>query len=368
MSSCYQAISLFSGAGGLDIGFSQAGINVVWANDFDKDACRTYASNLGNHIKCGDLNDYLEGLRDYSGIDFLFGGPPCQGFSVAGKMDIHDPRSQLVWAFMKAVKYTKPKAFVMENVRSLASLDKFSHIRRGLIAEANRLGYSTDLVVLNAKNFGVPQSRERMFLVGVKNSSYDFCFNHVIYKYISPEISVKQAIKHLGPAGTSKNKRVCNAKITLASSPVLRKSPYAGMLFNGQGRPINPELPSCTLHASMGGNRTPIVDEEHLYNNKKSWIEFYHHALIHGARDLPDKAPDHLRRLTVDEAILLQTFPANYIFHGTQSSVYRQIGNAVPCNLAYAVAKSVIQLVEAKDLHHLSEVSPQLRLSLPLSG
>jgi DNA (cytosine-5)-methyltransferase 1 len=110
------------------------------------------------------------------------------------------------------------------------------------------------------------------------------------------------------------------------------------MLFNGQGRPLDPDGYSATLHASMGGNKTPIIDEEHLYRNRPSWIEQYHAHLMRGGEPLPfDAAPSRLRRLTVDEAIRLQTFPAKYDFAGSQGQIFTQIGNAVPCKLAYAV-------------------------------
>ncbi|KJE34972.1 DNA methyltransferase [Thalassospira sp. HJ] len=336
-----RAISLFSGAGGMDVGFEQAGFRVAWANDFDKDACATFQANFDTPIVQGDINRHIPTLDQFSDIDVLFGGPPCQGFSVAGKMDPNDERSQLVWSFMKAVEVVQPRAFVMENVKSLATLAKFSAIREKLFWLSQKLGYSYDLVVLNSRNFGVPQSRERMFFVGIKGDT-KFRFEPEAKRFSSEEKAVRDIIFSLGKAGTEKNKRVCNAKITIAAKPVLRKSPYSGMLFNGQGRPVNPDTPSCTLHASMGGNRTPIVDENHLFEGSPSWVENYHHHLMNGGQPYGmNEAPEFLRRLTVDEALRIQTFPDDYEFIGRQSSVFRQIGNAVPCNLAFAVARAV---------------------------
>jgi len=155
-------------------------------------------------------------------------------------------------------------------------------------------------------------------------------------------VSLRKAIIHLGRAGSPSNPNITKAKITLAAKPVLRKSPYAGMLFNGQGRPLNPDAWSSTLPASMGGNRTPIVDEDHLYNYKPSWVEQYHKKLMSGTHDGEYKeAPSRLRRLTIDEVKILQTFPSNYVFVGTQSKIFHQIGNAVPCKLAEVVTKAV---------------------------
>ena len=121
----------------------------------------------------------------------------------------------------------------------------------------------------------------------------------------------------------------------------MRKSPYAGMLFNGQGRPLNPARPAITLPASMGGNRTPIIDEEALAGSD-SWVVTYHGRLSRGEAPA-DEAPSRLRRLTVEEAAALQTFPPGYRFDGKQSAQYRQIGNAVPPRLAYHVAKHLAE-------------------------
>lgn len=139
---------------------------------------------------------------------------------------------------------------------------------------------------------------------------------------------------------TNPFKGVCKAKITLAKNPVLRKSPYAGMLVNGQGRPVNLHSTINTLTASMGGNKTPIIDENALRNDSKPWIEDYHKRLT-GGQAAEDVAPPYLRRLTVTEAALLQTFPSSFVFAGPQSSKFRQIGNAVPPKLAESVALSV---------------------------
>jgi len=338
----FSSISLFTGAGGMDVGFSTAGFKAVWANDIDKDACATYQLNHQSPIDCGNIDDYFEKIKAIGSVDCIFGGPPCQGFSVAGKMDANDPRSQLIWSFMHAVELTHPKCFVMENVKALATLSKFEAVRKRLFITAQNLGYTTKLLILNSKYFGVPQNRERMFLIGFKDEDCANRIEDAINKYIAISPTVGEVIRPLGKAGTGHNIRICNARITNASNPVLRKSPYAGMLFNGQGRPINPDGYASTIAASMGGNRTPIIDESHLYEHEDSYIEEYHAYLMVGGLPKPMMdVPKRLRRLTIDEAILIQTFPADYDFYGKQSSVWRQIGNAVPCKLAEAVARGV---------------------------
>lgn len=341
------AISLFCGAGGLDVGFTRAGFSVVWANDCNKDVCATYEANFGAHVVYGDIDELIPTLSKLEGVDCVFGGPPCQGFSVAGYMDPGDRRSKLVMSYMRVVEKVRPRIFIMENVKALGVLPRFQLVREELFKRAHNLGYHAELLILNSKDFGVPQSRERMFLVGVKDKNYSRSLKHHVRMFKRESLSVREIIAPLGPAGSKTNPKTVNAKISIAKNPVLRKSPYAGMLFNGQGRPINPDIHSSTLHASMGGNRTPIIDEEQLYNGKPAWVEQYHKHLMDGGAPYPkDAAPKFLRRMTVDEAHFIQTFPEDFKFIGLKSSVLRQIGNAVPCNFAVAVAQLSMATIE----------------------
>lgn len=341
------AISLFCGAGGMDVGFQKIGFKVCWANDVDKDAYATYKTNFGDHVVHGDITTLLSQLKEHQNVDCLFGGPPCQGFSVAGNMNPNDERSKLVMSYMDAVKIVNPKLFVMENVKSLGTLAKFQGIRDELYRQAHNMGYQTELLILNAKDYGVPQSRERMFLIGFKEKTFSGSLKDYLHHFQSQSKTVREIISPLGPAGNPKNSKVVNAKITIAKSPVLRKSAYAGMLFNGQGRPLHPDTYANTLHASMGGNRTPIIDEEQLYNNALSWVEEYHQHLMNNGKPYEQKTvPSRLRRMTIDEAHLLQTFPEDFKFIGKQSSVFKQIGNAVPCKLAEAVAAIAASIID----------------------
>jgi DNA (cytosine-5)-methyltransferase 1 len=360
-------LSLFSGAGGMDVGFIGAGINVVGANDIDRDACLTYEANHpGRSIEQGDINSKTDYIKKFDGVDIVFGGPPCQGFSVAGKMNPEDMRSQLLWSFVNAVDLTRPKAFVCENVKALATLDKWSEVRQRLFYLVDKLGYSCKLVVLNAADFGVAQARERMFLIGFQKMEGLENLESLFEMRRKTSPVVRDILLPLGLAGSENNQRVCNAKVSIATRPVLRKSPYAGMLFNGQGRPLNPDGYSCALHASMGGNKTPIIDENHCYFGEESWVEWYHAHLLSGKPSLPaDAAPSRLRRLTVDEALRIQSFPNNYEFIGKQSSVLKQIGNAVPCGLAKVVAEVVRDcLVSEKVMNLQSSMIKQLRLAV----
>lgn len=342
-------LSLFSGAGGLDIGAIQAGAKIVWANDLMKDACDSYSINIGDHIYQGDINSYIPSLRQYEGsIDLVIGGPPCQGFSVAGKMDEDDERSKLIWSYVKVIETVMPKAFIMENVKALGTLKRWSSIRCKLIKKIQDLGYSVNFCILNASDYDVPQVRERIFVIGFKGNNFASPdLESMLLPYKKKAKTVRESLKVLDKAGTGNNTSTCNAKITLTTNPVLRKSAYAGMLFNGLGRPLKLDGYSATLPASMGGNKTPIIDEQALYYNSQPWIEVYHERLQNDMTIAEKEVvPNFLRRLTVDEARVIQTFPLEYRFSGSQSSQYTQIGNAVPCNLAKAVCAMVIDVIE----------------------
>ncbi len=352
----FNAISLFTGAGGMDVGFRKAGFNIVWANELDEDACDTYSLNHNSTVIRGDLRDNVKELSNFSNIDVVFGGPPCQGFSVAGKMDPNDERSKLIFSFMDVVETVEPKAFVLENVKALAVLGRWEPVRKALFDRARSLGFDfVEIVVLNATEYGVPQKRERMFLIGIKGGNKIpagiFGMESYINKYKKKAPPVKNILKKLGPVGSKKNPATCKAIITIARKPILRKSPYAGMLFNGAGRPLDPDGYSNTLPASMGGNRTPIVDEQHVFNGGKSWIEEYHKEIINGKDPQNFKVPNYLRRITLNEAAEIQTFPEDYKFSGRQNSIYKQIGNAVPCELAFAVSSGLFDaLVQLRSL------------------
>lgn len=278
-------------------------------------------------------------------LDLIIGGPPCQGFSVAGKMDPNDPRSKMIWKYLSVVERLKPKVFVIENVKALYTLKKWEPIKQKIISNSNKMGYSCVPILLNSKNYGTPQKRERVFFIGIKDQELNPNTLNTEFKRMErkPE-PLKKTLQSLGIAGSKTNPIASTAKITFATNPIVRKSPYSGMLFNGAGRPINLNEYANTLPASMGGNKTPIIDNDALYKNKENFVVGYHKKLQDGYKPKYHTAPERLRRLTIKEAAAIQTFPKNYIFEGTMSSIYKQIGNAVPINLATAVAKVVISL------------------------
>jgi len=342
------AVSLFTGAGGMDVGFERAGVKVILANEIVKEAAETYKANhLRGYIVNDDINNVIGSMEEYRGVDLVFGGPPCQGFSVAGKMDPNDERSKLIFTFLDVVEKVQPNIFVMENVKALGKLDKWEPIRSKYLDRARKLGYNCASFILNAIEYGVSQKRERVFFIGFKDNIDPFYESHMkdcIERQKKTAPLIRELLSSLGKAGTDKNPNTCTAKITFATRPIMRKSPYAGMYFNGQGRPMNVDDYSNTLPASMGGNKTPLIDEEYLYGDAtEDWVVAYHRALLDGSLT-PEfaEAPSRLRRITINEAVRIQTFPDDYIFCGNKGKIYTQIGNAVPCKLAEAVANAVI--------------------------
>ena len=154
---------------------------------------------------------------------------------------------------------------------------------------------------------------------------------------------VREVLLAAGQYGTAENPQTCTSNITLAKQPVMRKSPYAGMLVNGAGRPINLDGIAPTLPASMGGNKTPIIDEVALHDPSiPNWFVTYHQGLMTGqVSPTSTIVPSSIRRLTIKEAAAIQTFPIGYRFAGKKTKQYKQIGNAVPCLFAEAVARAV---------------------------
>ncbi len=346
------AISLFTGAGGMDVGFEKAGVKVVFANELMKEAADTYCANHPQAVMVNDdIYNVLDTLDQYKGVDLVFGGPPCQGFSVAGKMDPDDEPSKLIFTFLDVVEKVQPHVFVMENVKALGFIDKWEPVRKKYLERANSLGYNCHPFILNATEYGVSQKRERVFFIGIKGNADPFFECHMrdcIEQQKTKAPIIRELLGDLGYSGTEANPTTCTAKITFATKPIMRKSPYAGMYFNGQGRPINVDDYANTLPASMGGNKTPFVDEDYLYGDAtEDWVVAYHKGLVDGSI-VPEfkEAPSRLRRLTIKEAIRIQTFPDDYHFCGNKGRIYTQIGNAVPCKLAEAVAKAVMRYLE----------------------
>jgi len=337
-------LSLYCGAGGLDRGFTEAGFKIAWANEQDPDACRTYEHNIGRHVVRGDL--LTVNVPDEP-FDVVVGGPPCQGWSRIGRMDPSDERSEHVHRFLDVVQTLAPAAFVMENVASLAEGSRWQDVREALLQRARlELGFRAKMMVLDASDYGVPQARRRMFFVGIRGVDP----THPRRTHWTRQRTVRATLDRLPAYGEPGNDTRCGARVVPARRPVMRPSAYmGGLMFNGSGRPLDLDAPARTLPASMGGNATPILDQLELEVGARPWVVEYHRRLLAGGGPLR-RAPQRMRRITVEEAAALQSFPSSFRFFGTPASQYRQIGNAVPPLLARAVARSLMrQLIGASN-------------------
>jgi DNA (cytosine-5)-methyltransferase 1 len=317
-------LDIFSGAGGLSLGLTAAGFSIVAACERNEDARATFA---GHHPHTEILDGDAEKIdfRRFRGqVELVAGGPPCQPWSVGGKrIGAEDERDGLP-TFARAVAEIRPPAFLMENVAGILSEARRGHLD-GLVETMTGLGYRVWWDVLDAPQYGVPQRRRRLFVVGTRKGSFD-----------GPGAEGRTRTRRKPTAGDVLSTHTIIGEpnpsaVTYARNPVLRPSPHAGLLFNGGGRPINLSAPAPTVLASMGWNRTPWIDTEGIL------AEYHQHLLAGG---IPRSGRVHgARRITIAEAALLQTFKRKTTFIGTRSSQFWQIGNAVPPKLAEAVGK-----------------------------
>jgi DNA (cytosine-5)-methyltransferase 1 len=333
----WRIVSLFSGCGGMDWGFIKAGFDVVWANDKERWPYETYLLNIGDHIVRGNIRNF--DLSELPDCDVIIGGPPCQPYSKAGKMDPNDPKIDMLWIFADAVLAKRPAYFVMENVPDLGKSARHSKVRDKLYRIFEDAGYDICPRFLNAADFDTAQTRERLFLVG-SATGYEAC--DVMPSPRGYRITVREAIAGLPAPGEPGNEVRSISPVVMVQKPVLRKSPYVGcMLFNGWKRPFHPDRPGDTLMAVMGGNITPIIEQNLLDNPRaRSWVVKYHKRLMAGERfPKGTRAPDYVRRLTVRECARIQGFPDDFEFVGPKNAQYAMIGNSVAPRLAYHIAR-----------------------------
>jgi len=337
-------IDLFAGAGGMSIGLEQAGFELVAATDWDHWSCETLRANHPNIlVKEGDIADIdLDTFAQEIGVsevDLIVGGPPCQGFSQLGKRLKDDPRNQLWRQYMKFVAHFKPKVFLMENVPQLLTSDEFLQIKK--IAE--NLGYSTEAKVLYAVDYGVPQKRKRAIIIGsrvgtpfhppkthVDPVKVDL-LNHVLQKWRT----VREAIGDLPKKPNGENWHV-GRNPTQLSMERYKTIPAGGNRFD-----LPTELmPDCWKKKKTGS--TDVFGR--LEWDKPSLTirtEFFK----------PEKGrylhPKEHRPITIREAARLQTFPDSYLIKGSNVQAAKQVGNAVPPELARNIGVSLLELLNS---------------------
>lgn len=331
-------IDLFSGCGGLSLGFEMAGFEDILAIDNWEDALKTYAYNRTNaRTLCGDLSklDPMEIKKRYSisGVDVIIGGPPCQGFSVAGKRIIDDERNRLYKAFVGFVDCFRPKAFVMENVPNILSIGG-GVVRDSIINDFQSLGYRISVKVLTASDYGVPQNRRRAVFVGIANGE-DFVFPS---PFEAEKVTCSDALSDLTedsiPDGSPYQKEAATRYQRYARTG-------SDGVYNHEISVHNEKTKEIIAMVPDGGNYKALPRElqatrkVHIawtrLNSKKPSITIdtgHRHHFHYQWNRIP----------TVRESARIQSFPDKFIFLGSKTSQYKQVGNAVPPLMAKALA------------------------------
>lgn len=326
-------LELFAGCGAMGLGFKQAGFEAVLAVEWDKAACDTIRANITPRVaQCA-----VEEVEKFPRADVVIGGPPCQGFSNLGEQVPFDPRRQLWRQFLRAVEEADPVAFVMENVPPILSSQEYVEIRR----TAERLGFRVDAWVLNAADYGVPQTRKRAIIVGVRGvaptrppqSHRNPKIGLPTLFDVPPWRTVRDAIGDLPRVPTGEDWHI-GRNPTRKSLERYRCIPPGGNRFD------LPEhlKPACWKRKKKGGtdlfgrlwwDRPSVTIRTEFYKPEKG-------RYLH---------PDADRPITHREAARLQGFPDDFVFCGSKIQVGRQIGNAVPPALAFAIANHVLKLI-----------------------
>ncbi len=297
------AISLFCGAGGLDIGFQNSGFNIIWANDIDKDACETHRMYFSTPTICSNISKITS--DEIPDSDIILGGFPCQGFSLSGPRKIDDSRNKLYKEYVRIVKEKRPKAFIGENVKGLLSMSD-GQIIEAIIEDFSKCGYNVFYKLVNAKNYNVPQDRERVLIVGFRK---DLNINDFAFPEPNDDlITLKQALNGLEKP---KNDEIC-------------MQPYSSR-YMSRNRKRNWDEVSFTIPA--------MAKQVPLHPSSPDMIKL--------DKDLWKFGEGVTRRFSTKECAIIQTFPKDFKFYGNQTSIYKQIGNAVPIKLAENIATKV---------------------------
>ena len=308
----YTACSLFCGAGGLDIGFHRAGIETVWANDFNEDACRTHRLWSGADVVCEDISAIPS--TDIPDADVFLGGFPCQGFSLSGPRKLDDSRNRLYQQYVRILKGKRPLAFVGENVKGLLSMGR-GEIFEAIVQAFYECGYAVFHALLNAKDYAVPEDRLRVILVGFR---LDLGISY--FDFPMPEMKAPTMEDAFGDFPRPDESDVCQDSY---SSRYLSRNRRRGW-----------NEPSFTIPA--------MAKQVPLWPGSPEMVKIDADHWRFGEGET--------RRLSWQEAAAVQTFPKDMEFCGDLRSRYRQIGNAVPCALAERIAKSVASALDGQKI------------------
>ena len=337
----HNVLDLFCGCGGLSLGFEQAGYKVLLGIDNWKDALVTFKHNHhGSEIICADLMSLnpieVEERIGKKCVDVIIGGPPCQGFSIAGKRIIDDDRNKLYKSFVRMVAYFKPKAFVLENVPNILTMGH-GIISRAIIADFEALGYKVVNKVLLASDYGVPQNRRRAIFVGLLNGKEFVYPEPTIEQKVTSEQALSDLPENSIPDGTS--------------YPIAPLSEYQHLIRKGSSGIYNHDI---TIHTDQTQRIIAMVPDGGNYKNLPEELQQTRKVHIAWTR-LNSKTPSitidtghrhhfhykYNRIPTVRESARIQSFADTVIFIGSKTSQYKQVGNAVPPLMAKAIAEQL---------------------------
>lgn len=345
-------IDLFSGCGGLSFGFEQAGFKCLIGVDIEQAALNTFAHNhkyakaLNLDLSKDESIDHIIKEIGHKKIEIIVAGPPCQGFSLTGKRDEHDNRNKLFYSVFKLAEKVKPQYIVIENVPGIATLYG-GRARNAILSEFNRLGYSCSEKLLYAPDYGVPQIRKRMFFVGILNGKqFDFPTpTHTENNYVTCE----QAIGDLPSLEHSLGQNILEYEIEPFSEyqKLMRKN--SKNLLNHVGTKHTDHVISVIKQVPEGGNHKDLpkgVGDSRKFN--EAWTR-YHSKKPSRTIDTGHRNHFHYkwhRIPTARENARLQSFPDNFEFLGNKTQQYRQIGNAVPPLLGFAIGRKILEMEE----------------------
>ncbi|MDD7456619.1 MAG: DNA cytosine methyltransferase [Bacteroidales bacterium] len=341
----YTFIDLFSGAGGLSAGFEMAGFKSVLAIDNWQDSLDTYSNNIhGSVTLCEDLSKLnIKETASKLGllkVDLIIGGPPCQGFSVAGKRIIDDLRNKLYKSFVSFVDYFRPRVFVMENVPNILTIGN-GIVKNSIISDFESLGYKVVYKVLMASDYGVPQNRRRSIFVGTISGG--FVFPEPLSE---SKISVYQAISDLGEYSVQDGGPY---PFPIQSNYQRWARSNSQGLYNHQVTEHTEKTKKIISLVPDGGNYKDLPEE--FQNTRKVHIAWTRLNSTKPSITIDTGHRHHFhykynRIPTVRESARLQSFPDNYIFFHSKTSQYRQVGNAVPPLMAKAIAQEIMKVLD----------------------
>ena len=328
-------LSLFSGAGGLDLGFERAGFEIIVANEYDKTIWETYEKNHKAKLIKKDIREILSDELPKS--DGIIGGPPCQSWSEAGSLrGINDPRGKLFYEYIRILKDIQPKFFLAENVKGMLSKRNTDAVR-DIIKEFEEAGYNVFIKLLNAFDYGVAQDRERVFYVGFRK---DLNISHFEFPYPIKEKERKFLkdtiwdLKDNALPGKEKNKT--NADDCIVDNHEYLTGGYS-TIFMSRNRVRQWEQPAFTVQAS--GRQCQL----HPQAPTMIKVDKNIYKFVIGKEEL-------YRRLSIRECARIQGFPDTFKFYYTSlEDGYKMVGNAVPVDLAYIIAKRIKETLIDKE-------------------